>query len=391
MILNAAHYTNDFVSRTLINSLNLSNPKVVLDLGIGNGSLSKQFQLIHENSSVIGIDINLSNSLNNLLINESKLYEIDLRHENIYTHINITNLDAAICNPPYLKIDYNNIHETVLKQTNILDYINTNHFNTEILFIAYSLHALKENGMLGVIVSDSIASSHTYNGFRKGLLNNFQVLEIIDVPAKSFDSTEAKTSIIIIKKRRIKRNYSVVISSLQSFGKSQKIKVNRNDLYERFDHKFWHFQNNQECELLSLKDIGASVKRGAFTHAELRNKNERFLHTTNLEFGFNKFSGKSLKRNILDASYAKKGNILIGRVGRRCYEKIGYIEKGNILISDCLYKVETKTEFIPDILHSLFIDKTKYTLESISRGVCATSISKDRLMNLKFIERKYDF
>ncbi len=386
MINNGAHYTSDSISKILIQALPLIEPTYVLDLGIGDGALSKQFQNVYKTSNVIGIDINLQNKLKNILINDSKLYQIDLRKENIFQSLQITKLDAAISNPPYIKLKFDSNYKKLLSEIKILNYLNLNNFNTEILFAAYGLSSIKKNGILGIIVSDSISASHTYKGFREAILKNYKLIKIIDIPERSFKTTEAKTTILIIKKIEPVKNYMVTLCKFDPKAKVKNLKIQSNLLHETFDFKYWHFQNNQNKKLVSLNDLGAEIRRGSFSHKELKSLKSKFVHTTSLDYGLTNINGDRRKAEIRQEAYANKGNILLGRVGRNCYRKIGYIRKGKILISDCVYKIEINKEYQQQVLDSLQLKSNIEILSSICRGVCAKSISKQRLMKIKFIQ-----
>src|SRR5690606_8619482 len=116
------YYTKESISRLLVSQILMKNPKSIIELGFGDGSLVRIAQKKWKNSKIIGADIdpenlkNLKNEFPNLnlfLINglSSKLSD-NLK-------IKLGSVDIGICNPPYLKIKKNNAIKSIIESCNL--------------------------------------------------------------------------------------------------------------------------------------------------------------------------------------------------------------------------------------------------------------------------------
>jgi hypothetical protein len=76
---------------------------------------------------------------------------------------------------------------------------------------------------------------------------------------------------------------------------------------------------------------------------------------------------------------AKKGDILLGRVGKSCHNQILFLENGQIAITDCVYRIEIPGSFRKKVFNYLSSKKGKENLQMLKHGVCAQVISKGDL------------
>lgn len=130
--------------------------------------------------------------------------------------------DVVITNPPFgtnSAIDNPNI----LQHYEITTY-GTNSPRTKVppeqLFVERCLYFLKDGGILGIVLPDSILSNPGLTWMRKLLLSNVKIVASIDLPVETFEpSTGTKTSVLVVKKQKQKEaDYNIFMAKVEKVG-----------------------------------------------------------------------------------------------------------------------------------------------------------------------------
>jgi len=94
-----------------------------------------------------------------------------------------------------------------------------------IVFLENAYRILKENGRLGIVISNSIASIDSHKIARKWLMDKMRIVAIFDLPANVFAETGVNTSIIVAYKPNEKeltklktQNYEVYFKGIEKVG-----------------------------------------------------------------------------------------------------------------------------------------------------------------------------
>jgi len=100
-----------------------------------------------------------------------------------------------------------------------------------VVFLENAYQILKENGRMGIVLSNSIASIETHKRTREWLMNKMRIVAIFDLPANVFAETGVNTSIIVAYKpkeselNKLKeKNYEVFFKDIQKVGYEVKTK-----------------------------------------------------------------------------------------------------------------------------------------------------------------------
>ena len=328
------YYTESNFSNLLISFISNNNPEKVLELGVGKGSLLKAALQRWNDIDFIGADVDddnismLSNEFPNI-----KFYLLNGLSSKLDSKLNleINSIDVAICNPPYLYIDKNKEVNSIVYNAGLGKSVNYKRLTSDIVFMAQNLILLKSGGELGIILPDGLITSHEFEFFRKQILNNHLLLGIIELPDRIFKKTEAKTFILSGK---------------------------------------------------SLGELNVKIQRGKYTKKELTVMNVDFIHTSDL---YSNTSSELIfrKNKYENGVIAKEGDIVLSRVGKRCIGTFSVIKKGNVLISDCIYRIQTTEVIRKKIIDALNSDYGKKWMKAHSHGVCAKVISKTDLLNFR--------
>lgn len=94
-----------------------------------------------------------------------------------------------------------------------------------VVFLENAYRILKENGRMGIVLSNSIASIDTHKIARKWLMDKMRIVAIFDLPANVFAETGVNTSIIVAYKPNEKelaklkeQNYQVFFRAIEKVG-----------------------------------------------------------------------------------------------------------------------------------------------------------------------------
>lgn len=386
----AKYYTQEKISELLINKLSSKEPKRILELGIGDGSLSLAAFKRWSRADYFGVDIDNDSILNikhNFPYIEISNYN-SLEH-NIPVKINIKNssIDIAICNPPYLKHKIVDEDKLLFEQVKLSSCSLNKQITTDVVFLARNLMFLKDGRELGIILPDSILTNHYFLGLRRDLLSNHNVKSIIQLPDKVFKKTEARTHILIIEKNG-KSKSLIEVSKANFDGEiTHSIFVDKNKLVQRmdFDFHYWEKKQNRAVgNILTLNDIIVSLTRGNKTKKYLQNLNIPYFHTTSFtSHGLYFESNSTIDDFPSNLSLAGPGDILIARVGKRSIGNVVMVKKGFIPISDCIYRIRVIDSYKAKTFETLISKRGQSWLQAYAHGVCARLISKSDLLKFR--------
>jgi len=381
MINLAQYFTQEPFSNLLTSNIVVDNPKVILDLGIGNGSLTSAAQKKWKDAQFFGIDVDQEkvSQLNQKLENVT-LYNLNSLDSDLYSKINIKvgTVDIAICNPPYLNIERSETLSHLLASAGLPASVAIKNYTTDLLFFAQNLALLKTGGVLGIILPAGMLCGHEFLKFRRDLLENHTVEKVIELQSNIFKKTEAKTFILIVKKGKPKQN-AVLLSMADADGQIENsMVVDSAELYWRMDYSYHSEKSKFLTKGICIGDIATTIKRGVYTNLELKATKLPFFHTTDFKNHMRicKFADNNYDSLLREPTIAKKGDILVGRVGKSCHEQILFLKHGRIAITDCVYRIELPKEYQKQVFTYLYSKTGRQNLKMIKHGVCAQVISK---------------
>jgi len=118
--------------------------------------------------------------------------------------------DVVLTNPPFgedrsYKVKTNEDKKIIeLYELWKLNNINNSWIDKGVIFLENAVRILKDNGRLGIVLSNSIASIDRWTESRKWLMENLRIVALFDLPANVFADTGVNTTLIMdinLKKR----------------------------------------------------------------------------------------------------------------------------------------------------------------------------------------------
>lgn len=164
--------------------------------------------------------------------------------------------DIVIGNPPYVNIaniddiDYRNWlkknYETSKNKSDLYSF-----------FVEKSINILKQNGLLGVIISNSWLGTDSFSEFRKFLLTESKLLELVKLPNTVF-ADAVVVPIIIFNEKNIDTNHNNIklVSYENEVFKPMDYGINIQDVLNRHNYTLSLNRNIKfKIETKKLKDI----------------------------------------------------------------------------------------------------------------------------------------
>ena len=383
------YYTENIFCDLVVNHIKNINPLSLLELGAGQGNLLNAARKKWKDVNIISTDVDIKNYkyLKHTIPN-AKHYNQDVIDENLSVKLGLFEslADVAVCNPPYTSITFDQKVKRILKNSGFdKNTPSSTKIMADLVFLAQNLNLLKKGGELGIVLPDSFLTSHKYEWVRDILLENHCIGCIIDLPEKIFSKTEAKTHILIINKG-VRAEIDIPVYKSDNLGNiTDKFSIKISDAKYRMDYDYNKWKSMLE-DTSSVKSLGkiAEIKRGNITKKDAIDSNIEFFHTTD----FKSLEGRNLeqRRNNYKKNYltARKGDILLARVGKRCIGKVTLVKSGEIAITDCVYRIRVNKKYQKILFESLVSAEGQKWLKMHSHGVCSKVISKTDLVKYKF-------
>lgn len=357
---------------------------MILELGVGKGSLLKSAIIRWKSARFFTTDID-SEVINQIALPRVKNFNINCLHVNLADKIDlkIGSFDIAFCNPPYKKINNSKSIKTLLKAANLHETSKLKKISSDIVFLAHNLIFLKNGGELGIILPDSLISCQEFSPLRYDLLENHKIINIIQLPDKVFKNTEARTHILLIEKCGIQAQYLEINKSNQQGILTKPLKIKVKDAFNRMDYDYhsWAQKTCMHHTSYTLNDIGANIQRGSFTANNLKKSGVKYFHTDSFQSKKIKINAKN--HRLIKGIYAKKGDLLIARVGNRCIGKVAKVNTGRILITDCILKISLPYKYRNKVIKSMLSKIGQDWFRANAHGVCARVISVKDLLNYR--------
>ena len=369
-------FTPSKYSQVMIDSLEIKSPKKIIDLAMGEGSLLIEAMKRWEDSSYFGNDID-PNCCQNIPCEHSELkcYNFDIfLNTTISTLLQeVGKVDLCIGNPPFHLIQKSSDIKKILKDFKLDKVYNSNFIPSEIPFILQCIKILNTNGTLAIILPDGFFTNTSLSYFREFLITNYTVEKVIELPGKIFKKTDAKTHIIFLKNTKPKTSQL----TLSCMGHHEKINITFSQAVKRMDYShYYNFNSFMNGKILS--DLNVNLFRGKSKCLINNIDNKYILHTTG--FSDNTFFKNRLKTDKSLLSYKDHivipGDIVFARVGTNVVGKVGIIQKGYFVATDCIFVIRASNEILQaHIYNSLTSDYGQQWIQAHLKGVAAKHIT----------------
>lgn len=134
-----------------------------------------------------------------------------------------------------------------------------------VVFLENAYRILNENGRLGIVLSNSIASIDRWQKAREWLMDKMRIVAIFDLPANVFAETGVNTTLIVAYKPKQteleklkKQDYQVFIKDIQKVG----YEIRTSKRVQKFENKY---KINHETFEIEINEEGKPILDEDFT------------------------------------------------------------------------------------------------------------------------------
>lgn len=386
-------YTRPAIGDLLVDLLGDFAPASVIDFGVGEGSLSKAVVRRWPEVAAVTVDIDTSivPALRETL---SKVGGRIHRHhvEDVFDPLLPDKLsehgrfDLAVCNPPFYRPEWKHDFAHILRRAGLANACASSaDVRAEILFLAQNLRVLRSGGKLALIVPDGLVTGWRWAAFRSALLSRHGVDCAVQLPAHSFQDTEARCFVLVLTKEAgptrdvALRRYDV------TSGLSDVIHIGVTDAEQRLDYDYYLKRSGSSAGSTTLRSLGADVRRGSIDTVQRRNGSFQTFHTTDFR---NVVDGRLALDSTTPCQDARMvraapGDILMARVDRSLHLKVAMmVGSGSVVLTDCVYRVRVNPTYREAVFKALRSPEGAASLLSITKGVSARLLGKADLLDL---------
>lgn len=216
------------------------------DLILRNGGITKQFSDLFNNS----FKLVTTNILGTLRFND---------YEN--------QIDLILTNPPYVTTGSSNLKDEIAKLPELQKFYKVNGIGVEGLFMEWIIRSLKPGGKAFIVVPDGIFNRQNDKNLRQFILDECIIDGIISLPLNTFFTTNKKTYILAITKKRNKADkqvspvFTYLVSEIGESRDMYRFNIEQDNLQEAVEYfnafkgnrdGFHKFNNSPRCKLFGI-------------------------------------------------------------------------------------------------------------------------------------------
>jgi len=395
------YYTPQHVSQTLVDAMTGVRPKLIVELGAGQGALANAAHRKWKSANVVTVDTDLAAKtvlarMTSAASHTHHLY--DALDVELADRIGVPfgSVDVGLCNPPYIRPRWRSSFGRILEEAGLSGALQSVHdAGADLLFIAQNLRFLRRRGKLGLILPDGLITGQKYRGVREVLMREHCVEFVLQLPRRAFAKTEAQTYLLVLSKRG-GETQQVQLSQMSEGGEiSDPIFIAADEAKFRLDYSFHALPRSSDTSRIG-KPLSAYVNdlmRGTTSSSQIISCPLPVFHLGDFPETLGsrctplvptRFIQSSRKTTPFQDKYkiARAGDILIARIGRNLHKNICFLPSGTCIISDCIFAIRAAPENREMILSYLLSDEGKAALKATSHGVGARYLSRSDVLEL---------
>lgn len=385
-------YTRLAACNALVAEINITNVRNVVDLGVGEGSLSVAIARRWPKAQFSTVDIdptstqNLHEALLEAGVTKHDHYSLDVMNVDFIHQLKDTVFDLAVCNPPFFRPQWKRDYADILQAADFTEACQSvSEVTAEILFLAQNLRLIRDGGIIALIVPDGLATGWKAKAFRKALLDKHTIRSVIQLPRYSFQDTEASCFILIIEKGRADKDLPIKLLRLDEHSNtSTPILIDHVAAEARLDWTFHSVALPNSSSGITLRKLGADIRRGSLSTVQRRLAEFPVFHTGDFPS-----KGKAISFEENQEAYednkillAEEGDILLARVDRDLHEKITIVSNGKIAVTDCIFRLRLPKPLNQQIFDVLSSEQCRMRIQALTKGVGARLLGKGDLLDL---------
>ncbi|GEM_PF-4187321 len=390
-------YTKDVLSELMAEKVyNLADGQSVsaaVDFAAGEGALLEPISRLFPSAKIHAFDLDKENIdllQKKIPLITAELGDSTLLPQSVY-HNKFT---IAVGNPPFINTILNRETAAYINKTfGTKNARKGMSFRAEVAFIAIYLNSVKEGGIVSLILPESIVSGGTFKYVRNTLLLSLSDLSVLKIERNAFSGAEVDTYLVTGIKNQNNDDVFVNVGCTKNGDIIDQVGISKVAALIRMDYKYAvskELIDNLSKRYKSVGEVLGVITRGQRTKQQLDSANESFFHSTC--FKENQPNSTKLEGKYSDLEHhpknwiAKKNDVLIPRVGKRCHLDQCVVSNGAAVITDSILKIRVNSERLSLMIYeTLFSDAGKAWRNAHTKGSCTKLLSQTDMLQLPII------
>lgn len=301
---------------------------------------------------------------------------------------------SVVANPPYTEMEVTPAMARLLALAFPNLSTKQGYKRAELYFLARSLLiARKTGGIVSILMPMGFGDGEIYRHYRKSLMENYGLLKAIEVQAKVFGQTEARTVLLVIDTSKSETRKVEISRFDAESGKTAVIYRGPLDTGARLDARYQVGRTFTETAQCRLADLGVTVVRGRVSYKESRDLAMPAVHTSDLsrahrgKLDIEVQTKENAEQNAFFSEIvAETGDILLSRTGTRVSWKPIVVNSGRAPITDHVFRIRVPAKQKRRVARAFKHPAFESWLATVAKGVCATVITKKDLMAMPLFE-----
>jgi type I restriction enzyme M protein len=405
------HFTPIEICELMMKRIPISDVGLTVDLSVGEGELLWYAKKKWPACRVIGFDIDQE------LVDHCKsrfgrcgtfecvdTLRTDLTDTRVMLNGNSRThaINLALSNPPFGTTNAERLAPDLLDTLSLHNLVwkdSTGRYqvHTEAAFFVRNLELVQDGGYVAILLPEGLISGAKTEPFRHFLLTHTRVRLVLSLPTNSFESSEARISLVVAQKSSIKVGRASKIHLGSADGNIESIytvTVKQKELFSRMDPRYHIMNVHLKNVANDFKPLGRyldSCGRGNGFYGDdrslLTHKGDlEYIHSTDIR---NFVIRESHQRLMVSSklgrrhqrAFIKKGDVLLVRVGKGCVGRCAIVTRlTKAFASDCVYVLSSKQIDLYYLCLYLNTPFAKKYFDACTRGVCSRYITKADLM-----------
>ena len=381
------HMTPQAVAN-LFGSEVLDTPTAVIDLAVGDGALLAAVRRQHPEAVLCGIDCDQARleQASQVVAGASLRWGDGLSSSFPRLSKDAQKRILIAGNPPFLFAQPTDVDADW--QARAFPDVDSKHGirRTEMSFFSRALvEARKRKGLVAFLMPSPFASGLLYAPYRQSLLRNFSLQKVINIEDTRYRNTEASTVLLLLDAACAATERIEISRFCAATAEKEVIYSGPIGDADRLDAGYWSAIDLHRSNVPTLGDVGVDVARGRFCKADAERVRRRVLHTTDLC----RHTGATIRlTGAFDPAadgediMAQAGDILLARTGTRVRWEPIMVTSGSAPITDHILRIRAPKSIRAEVAASFMHPNFSTWLTSVSKGVCATVITKRELLRM---------
>ena len=364
---NYIFYTPKDLAELLLKFVPSQRPiRSITDICCGSWNLLSAAKARYPDAKIVGVDID-ETLVKGCLENAEFVHSDGREYADSQVKQNLS-FDLILSNPPFgaLKED----EKKYTEKGNALT--ESKRYEAEMLWANYQL--MNSNSIMIIILPSTYVDGTAYKKYRRWIAQNCNVLDVIHLPQNTFGKSKLKTVALVLGKKQTPNTNVSTNFHQASYNNQWSISHTHTLTHTTIESGIW-----STLPATSSVVDGLQIFRGNVSSKQFLDAGDEILHCSSTFYRsyWRPSIRKCTESTVTHPKYAKRGDIVINRIGRSAGYWCIYHEKKR-LVSDCIIVISSPSKETIELIQKM---SDNHRLNVPLRGVSTQYITMEDIVS----------